>query len=65
MNSERLQHAIVIGSSIAGLTAARTLTEHFTRITIVERDRLPDGPDFRAGVPQARHARIEDAISDD
>ncbi len=56
MNTERPQHAIVIGSSIAGLTAARMLTEHFAQVTIVERDRLPQGPDYRAGVPQARHA---------
>jgi choline dehydrogenase-like flavoprotein len=49
-------HAIVIGSSIAGLTMARVLTDHFARVTIVERDRLPDTPKFRRSVPQARHA---------
>src|SRR5574342_44752 len=49
-------HAIVIGSSIAGLLAARVLSEHFARVTIVERDRLPDAPAFRRGAPQARHA---------
>lgn len=51
-------HAVVIGSSIAGLTAANVLTEHFERVTIIERDRLPDTTDFRRGVPQARHAHI-------
>lgn len=49
-------HAIVIGSSIAGLTAARVLTDYFERVTVIDRDRLPDTPDFRRGVPQARHA---------
>jgi 2-polyprenyl-6-methoxyphenol hydroxylase-like FAD-dependent oxidoreductase len=49
-------HAVVIGSSIAGLTIARVLTDHFARVTIIERDRLPDTPDFRRSVPQARHA---------
>jgi 2-polyprenyl-6-methoxyphenol hydroxylase-like FAD-dependent oxidoreductase len=49
-------HAIVIGSSIAGLLAARVLSEHFARVTIVERDRLPDTLEFRRGTPQARHA---------
>src|SRR5688500_3313903 len=49
-------HAIVIGSSIAGLTTARVLTDHFDRVTIIERDRLPDRPGFRRGVPQAWHA---------
>ncbi len=50
------QHAIVIGSSIAGLLAARVLSEHFARVTVVERDWLPDAPEFRRGAPQARHA---------
>lgn len=49
-------HAVVIGGSITGLTAARVLTNYFTRVTIVERDRLPETPDFRRGAPQARHA---------
>ncbi len=56
MNANRTPHAIVIGSSIAGLAAARMLTNHFAQITVIERDRLPEGPDYRAGVPQARHA---------
>lgn len=51
-------HAVVIGGSIAGLTAARVLTDHFERVTIVERDRLPDTPDFRPGAPQARHVHV-------
>ena len=49
-------HAVVIGASMAGLLAARVLRDHFDHVTIIERDKLPDGPEFRAGVPQARHA---------
>ena len=49
------QHALVIGSGMAGLFAARILADQFERVTIIERDRLPDSPDFRAGVPQGRH----------
>ena len=49
-------HAVVIGSGIAALTAARVLTDHFAQVTIIERDRLPDTPQFRRGVPQAQHA---------
>ncbi len=49
-------HAVVIGSSIAGLTAARVLVDHFERVTIVDRDRLPETPEHRRGVPQTRHA---------
>lgn len=56
--SDKLQrdHAIVIGGSIAGLLAARVLSEHFARVTILERDELPAGDGDRAGVPQGRHA---------
>ena len=49
------QTAIVIGASMAGLLAARVLSEHFDRVVIIERDSLPDSPDVRGGVPQARH----------
>ncbi len=49
-------HAIVIGSSMAGLTAARVLTDHFDRVTLIERDALVERADYRKGVPQARHA---------
>jgi 2-polyprenyl-6-methoxyphenol hydroxylase-like FAD-dependent oxidoreductase len=41
---------------MAGLVAARVLSERFERVTIIERDKLPDGAEFRGGVPQARHA---------
>src|SRR5688572_17741909 len=47
--------AIVIGGGIAGLFAARVLAEHVDRVTVVERDRPPPGPEFRPGVPQSRH----------
>lgn len=50
------EHAVVIGSGIAGFTAARVLSDHFAHVTIVERDHLPDTPVRRYGVPQARHA---------
>lgn len=49
--------AIVIGASAAGLCAAAALTE-FADVTVVERDRLPQGPEHRRGVPQARHAHL-------
>jgi 2-polyprenyl-6-methoxyphenol hydroxylase-like FAD-dependent oxidoreductase len=48
-------HAVVIGGSIAGLCAARALSRHFVRVTLVERDRLSEGPEHRAGVPQSQH----------
>lgn len=33
--------AVVIGSSIAGLTAARVLADHFAQVIVIERDQLP------------------------
>ncbi|WP_314225113.1 FAD-dependent oxidoreductase [Streptomyces zaehneri] len=48
-------HAVVIGSSVAGLTAARALANFMDHVTVIERDRLPRGPGRRRGVPQARH----------
>ena len=58
MTKHFYEQAIVIGGSIAGLLAARVLTEHFNRVTIIERDTLPDTPDFRKGVPQAHYPHI-------
>jgi 2-polyprenyl-6-methoxyphenol hydroxylase-like FAD-dependent oxidoreductase len=53
-----LGKAVVIGGSIAGLTAARALSEFFDHVTIVERDELPTGPEHRAGVPQAMQLHV-------
>jgi len=47
------QHAVVIGASMAGLLAARVLSDHYEHVTIIERDRL-EGMDARKGVPQGR-----------
>ena len=55
MSLSRNNHAIVLGGSIAGLMAARVLTDHFALVTLVERDRLPNGAENRKGVPQGRH----------
>ncbi|WP_405873185.1 NAD(P)/FAD-dependent oxidoreductase [Streptomyces sp. NBC_00005] len=53
----RRPSAVVIGGSIAGLFAAAVLAE-FADVTVVERDALPEGPEPRRGVPQARHAHL-------
>ncbi len=50
------QHAVVIGASMAGLLSGRVLSGHFERVTIIERDRLPENAEARKGVPQGRHA---------
>jgi 2-polyprenyl-6-methoxyphenol hydroxylase-like FAD-dependent oxidoreductase len=50
------RHALVLGGSLAGLLAARVLSDHFDRVTIVERDCFPSTASPRRGVPQANHA---------
>ncbi len=40
---------------MAGLLTARVLSDHFERVTIVERDPIHDWPETRKGQPQARH----------
>ena len=49
-------HALVIGSGIAGLLAARVLLNHFASVTVVERDSLSKQPGARPGVPQTLHS---------
>lgn len=51
-------HGLVLGASIAGLLTARVLSDHFDRVTVVERDVLPEGPEHRRGVPQDRHPHL-------
>ena len=52
---EQLGHAIVIGGSIAGLIAARVLSDYFECVTILERDEIEDRPAIRKSVPQGNH----------
>lgn len=56
--STESSHAIVIGGSIAGLFAARVLADRFDRVTVIERDELPQGAEYRPGVPQAHHLHV-------
>lgn len=49
------EHAIVIGGSIAGLMAARVLADHFTRVSVIERDATERRPALRKSVPQGAH----------
>jgi 2-polyprenyl-6-methoxyphenol hydroxylase-like FAD-dependent oxidoreductase len=50
------ERAVVLGGSMAGLLAARVLSDHYEQVRIVERDELPEGGQPRAGVPQGRHS---------
>ncbi|MFE9359218.1 FAD-dependent oxidoreductase [Streptomyces olivaceoviridis] len=53
--TEHRPSAVVLGGSLAGLLTARALAAGGARVTVVERDALPDGPAPRKGLPQARH----------
>ena len=49
------EHAVVLGASMAGLLTARVLSESVRKVTVIERDVLPDEAGQRRGVPQGRH----------
>jgi 2-polyprenyl-6-methoxyphenol hydroxylase-like FAD-dependent oxidoreductase len=40
------------------MLAARVLSDHFDAVTLLERDRFPEAPAARKGLPQGRHAHI-------
>ncbi|MEU4498128.1 FAD-dependent monooxygenase [Streptomyces sp. NPDC023998] len=49
--------AVVLGGSLAGVLAAHALSR-YANVTVVERDVLPQGPEARKGLPQARHVHL-------
>jgi 2-polyprenyl-6-methoxyphenol hydroxylase-like FAD-dependent oxidoreductase len=55
MSSLKEKEAVVIGAGIGGLAAAKALANHFGRVTVLDRDRLPSEAEPRVGTPQARH----------
>ena len=55
MHDTNTDQAVVLGASMAGLLAARVLSERFKRVVVVERDVLPSLGEHRRGVPHGRH----------
>jgi len=55
------KRAVVIGGGIAGMCAARALSDFYDRVIVIERDKYPEGIGERRGVPQSRmfHTLIE------
>ena len=43
-------HAVVVGGSMAGLLTARVLADGYDRVTLVERDPMPDASACRRRV---------------
>lgn len=52
------QTAVVIGGSMAGLLAARVLSQHFDQVVVIERDQYPTRPEPRPNTPQANHVHV-------
>ena len=43
---------------MAGLLAARVLSDYFESVTVVERDQLSTNAEVRKGIPQGKHIHI-------
>ena len=50
------ERAVVLGGGMAGLLAARVLSEKYADVVIVDRDELIGVTGYRNGVPHGRHA---------
>jgi len=48
------KRATVVGAGLAGLSAARALSDYFDEVLILDRDELPDEITPRPGVPQGK-----------
>jgi 2-polyprenyl-6-methoxyphenol hydroxylase-like FAD-dependent oxidoreductase len=55
MSGTSSDQVVVLGASMAGLLAARVLSERFERVVVIERDPLPPIGEHRRGVPHGRH----------
>lgn len=53
--NEKTKRAVIIGASMGGLLTAKILSEYFTEIVMIEKDKLPDEAVDRAGTPQGFH----------
>lgn len=52
------EKVIIIGGSIAGLMAARVLSNHFKNVIVIEKDKILEETGFRPGVPQGKHSHF-------
>lgn len=51
-----MTRAVVIGGSLAGMSAAQVLTAAYDEVIVLDRDHFPTEVSFRSGVPQSKHA---------
>ena len=52
------ESAVVIGASMAGLSAACVLADRFDHVTVLDHDHLPEHSTWRQQVPQGRHPHL-------
>lgn len=52
------EKVIIVGASMAGLLAARVCADHFNQVLILEKDKLPDSPIPRKGIPQDQQLHL-------
>lgn len=57
-SAPKAAHAVVIGASTTGLISAAALARHFAKVTVLDRDTLPEAPEWRKGAPQSRHVHL-------
>jgi 2-polyprenyl-6-methoxyphenol hydroxylase-like FAD-dependent oxidoreductase len=55
MDDTNTDQAVVLGASMAGLLAARVLSERYKRVAVIDRDVLLSAGEHRRGVPHGRH----------
>jgi 2-polyprenyl-6-methoxyphenol hydroxylase-like FAD-dependent oxidoreductase len=58
MNRGIGDHAVVLGASMAGLLTARVLARSYRRVTVFDRDAMPEIGVHRRGVPQDKHVHF-------
>ena len=56
MHEQHGERAVVLGGGMAGLLAARVLSDAFAEVVVVDRDELTGRTDARNGAPHGRHA---------
>lgn len=49
---------VIIGASVAGVLAARVMSDHATEVVLVDRDRMPERAEPRDTVPQEHHVHL-------
>jgi 2-polyprenyl-6-methoxyphenol hydroxylase-like FAD-dependent oxidoreductase len=69
MSRQLGDRAVVLGASMAGLLAARVLTDSYGQVTVIDRDQFLHTGTNRRGVPHGRHlhallARGQEALEE-